>query len=150
MDACFFIGLYDTSDQFHTVARRQFENLFGGKSSRNVLVAPWPILYESLGTRQARNTVSTGLVRQHLTYLKINQQLLLLDDSAFRQKALDSHTDDARTLSLVDRVLRAMIEEKTALFDVLLTYNTRDFIDACQVRGMTLLNEEIDEVQYAS
>ncbi len=150
MDACFFIGLYDTRDQYHGVARRQFENLFGDKSARNVLVAPWPILYESLGTRQARNTASTNLVRRDLTYLKVNRQLLLLDDSAFRQKALDSHTDDARTLSLVDRVLRGMIEQEISLFDALLTYNTKDFIDACQVRRMTLLNEKFDETQYAS
>jgi predicted nucleic acid-binding protein len=149
VDACFLIGLYDTNDQHHSTSIRHFDALFGEESARHQLVAPWPILYECLGTRYARSTQKPILFNQHWNYLSKSGQLVLLDDGPYREMPLDEHLQDrTRNLSLVDRVLRAMIIDKERFFDFFLTYNTGDFVDACQLRGIPLLNEESTAESY--
>jgi len=143
VDACFLIGLYDRNDQHHALAVRQFDALFGERSPRHVLVAPWPILYECCGTQQAKNSRKTFLLRESWDYLLLYGQLVLLDDLPYREQPLLEHMDmPSRSLSLVDRVLRAMILDRKRFFDFFLTYNTGDFVDACQLRGIPLLNEK--------
>lgn len=69
-------------------------------------------------------------------------QLLLLDDRPFRELSLQEHLEEnLRPLSLVDRVLRAMIVSPNRPFDYFLAYNTGDFHDACQISGIRLINE---------
>jgi len=66
----------------------------------------------------------------------------MYDDSPYREEALDDHMRwPRRTLSLVDRVIRSMIEDQKPLFDFLLTYNSGDFEDACRRYGIPLINE---------
>ena len=142
VDSCFLIGLYDKNDQHHNTAIRQFSALFGKRSAGHRLVAPWPVLYECLGTRYARDPRKAVLLNQHWNYLRRSGPLVLLEDQAFRDRSLVDHLEGRpRKLSLVDRVLRAMILERKSLFDVFLTYNTGDFADACKKRGIFLLNE---------
>jgi predicted nucleic acid-binding protein len=144
VDACFLIGLYDKDDQHHAVAIRQFDALFGEKSPRHILVAPWPILYECCGTQQAKNPRKVSTLSRYWDYLGRYGQLIRLDDLPYREQQLDEHMEEAlRPLSLVDRVLRAMIQDNRSLFDYFLTYNTGDFADACQCRGIPLLNENV-------
>jgi hypothetical protein len=89
------------------------------------------------------------LFNQHWNYLSKSGQLVLLDDGPYREMPLDEHLQDrTRNLSLVDRVLRAMIIDKERFFDFFLTYNTGDFVDACQLRGIPLLNEESTAESY--
>jgi predicted nucleic acid-binding protein len=149
VDACFLIGLYDESDSRHSISIQHFDALFGEKAARNQLVAPWPILYECCGTRQAMNPRKTDLLRHHWNYLQRNGRLVLLDDRTFREQPLEEHlTERSRQLSLVDRVLRAMIIDQHRPFDFFLTYNTGDFADACQSSGVYLLNENISAISY--
>lgn len=143
VDSCFLIGLYDRDDQHHTTAACHFAAFFGESSGRNQLVAPWPILYECLGTRFARNARSSVLFNQHWNYLSESGQIVLLDDGPFRSLPLKIHIEDrTRNLSLVDRVLRAMILDEERFFDFFLTYNTGDFADACQTGGIPLINQD--------
>jgi predicted nucleic acid-binding protein len=142
VDACFLIGLYDKDDQYHTVAARQFDALFGESSKRHRMIAPWPILYECLGSRYARDPRKSSIFNQRWNYLLESDQLQLLDDRSFREIALDEHLFiRSRPLSLVDRVLRAMIEDPRHPFEFFLTYNTRDFEDVCRAGEVLLLNE---------
>jgi predicted nucleic acid-binding protein len=149
VDACFLIGLYDQDDQHHATAIRQFSALFGKPSAGHHLVAPWPILYECLGTRYARDPRKTALLNQHWNILQRSQRLVLLEDKPFREQSLAEQLQDRlRNLSLVDRVLRAMILDRKSLFDIFLTYNTADFADACGKRGIPLLNEKSEPLAY--
>jgi len=142
VDACFLIGLYDKDDQHHSQAVHQFDALFGEGSLRHILVAPWPILYECCGTQQAKNPWKTSILCEYWDYLGRYGQLIRLDDLPYREMPLAEHMQERlRPLSLVDRVLRAMIQDNKSLFDYFLTYNTGDFADACQLRGIPLLNE---------
>jgi predicted nucleic acid-binding protein len=143
VDACFLIGLYDAQDERHDHAMKHFSSIFGEESARNTLVAPWPILYECCGTRQAKNSRRTNQLREHWGYLNRFGQLQLIDDTPYRNEQLVEHLDeDARILSLADRVLRAMILDARRTFDYFLTYNTGDFADACQHSGIFLINEK--------
>jgi predicted nucleic acid-binding protein len=149
VDACFLIGLYDRDDQYHSIAVRQFEALFAGKTERNQLIAPWPILYESLGSRYARDLRKSALFNQRWKYLYESNQLRLLDDGPFREVSLDEHLRErSRPLSLVDRVLRAIIEDHKRHFDFFLTYNSGDFWDACDRSSVYLLNEYTSPESY--
>jgi hypothetical protein len=149
VDACFLIGLYDRDDQHHATALRQFDALFGEESVRNQLVVPWPILYECMGTRYARNPQKSILFNQRWTYLYEAGQLVLLDDCPFRDRQLNGHMGGrSRALSLVDCVLRAMILDRERLFDFFLTYNTGDFVDDCQIGDIPLLNEDSSAESY--
>jgi predicted nucleic acid-binding protein len=149
VDACFLIGLYDESDSHHSTSNRHFDALFGEKAARNQLVVPWPILYECCGTRQATNPRKAALLRQHWNYLQRNGRLVLMDDSAFRERPLEEHlAERSRQFSLVDRVLRAMILDRQRPFDFFLTYNTGDFADACQSGDVYLLNESTSAESY--
>jgi hypothetical protein len=149
VDACFLIGLYDESDSYHPTSVVHFELLFGEKSTRNQLVVPWPILYECCGSRQATDPKKATLLRENWSYLQRSGRLVLLDDTPFREQQLETHlTDRSRQLSLVDRVLRAMILDRRRPFDFFLTYNTGDFADACQDGRVYLLNENISAESY--
>src|ERR1035441_4045717 len=106
VDACFLIGLYDKHDQHHSLAVRQFDALFGEKSPRHILVAPWPILYECCGTQQSRSHWKTSLLCDYWKYLGRYGQLVRLDDLPYRELPLREHMEmPSRSLSLVDRVL---------------------------------------------
>jgi hypothetical protein len=149
VDACFLIGLSDKDDQHHWSAVRHFDALFGEESGRHQFVAPWPILYECLGTRWARDPRKLVLLRQLWNYLSGSGQLVLLDDELYRGLSLDELLEGSRrALSLVDRVLRAMILHHERSFDFFLTYNTGDFVDACEFRGITLIIEASSPESY--
>lgn len=149
VDACFLIGLYDRDDQHHGTADRHFEALFGEESARHQLVAPWPILYECLGTRYAKDTRKSILFNRHWNYLGRAGQLVLLDDGPFRERPLIEHFETrTRALSLVDRVLRTMILDRERHFDFFLTYNTPDFADVCQIGDIPLINQESSPGSY--
>lgn len=149
VDACFLIGLYDKDDQHHLASTRHFSTLFGEESARHQLVAPWPILYECMGTRYSKQFHRPLLLQQHWNYLSEAGQLVLLDDGPYRDRSLSEHIGpQVRALSLVDRVLRAMILDESPHFDFFLTYNTADFADACRLGGVPLINEESTSESY--
>jgi predicted nucleic acid-binding protein len=149
VDACFLIGLYDRDDQYHDAAMRQFEALFGPESARHQLVAPWPVLYECLDTRCTKDPRKSALLSRIWNGLSDSGQLVLIDDGPFRETPLRELLEEtSRALSLVDRVLRAMILSRERLFDYFLTYNTGDFSDACQRGSLPLINEESAPESY--
>jgi predicted nucleic acid-binding protein len=149
VDAGFMIGLYDETDGYHEISLRHFEELFGEYSARHQLVIPWPILYESCGTRQAKSFQSAQKLLNLWSFLRREGQLILLDDAPFRDKPLEEHLDKVvRPMSLVDRVLRAVILNQERQFDYFLTYNTGDFADACKLGGIHLLNERSSADSY--
>jgi hypothetical protein len=66
------------------------------------------------------------------------RQLIFLDDSPYRQAAIDEcfyevrvHRQELRPLSLTDRVIRRILEETRIKVDVLITFNVADFADLC-------------------
>lgn len=69
----------------------------------------------------------------------------IIEDSEYKQNALtltiDSSLVKDRPLSLVDMVIRLMLEDINLKIDYLITFNTGDFIDLCHKRGIGLISE---------
>lgn len=150
VDSCFFIGLYDERDQHHASAVRDFIALFGEKSPRHVLAVPWPILYECLGTRYSRDLRKIAQMNRHWRYLSKAGRLSLIEDQFLREGILAEHfLGQGRSLSLVDRMLRALIFDPQSHIDALVTYNIGDFADACAKRGIPLINQHSEAGDYA-
>ena len=129
-DACFLIGLYDETDQYHAQARNCFvEHIEKG---RNMLLLPWPIMYGSVSTRMARSERRMRAIDRHLRTLRVNRQVEFIDDSCYRIEALaecfpDSPNRRYRPLSLADVVIRKMLMHGELRVNALATFNVGDF-----------------------
>lgn len=147
-DAGFLIALYDERDSYHENASARFQAFFAPDSLRNVLLAPWPILYESLNTRQARRRRTLQQLNLDWTILDRSDQLILLSDGVYREQALRDYLEvtanGSREFSLTDRVIRAVLADKANTIDALLTYNSRDFFDICALHRVLLIDQNSD------
>lgn len=150
-DAGFLIALYDPRNAHHAHAVTRFDAFFSPDSLRHVLLAPWPILYESLNTRQARREPALQQLSMDWTILDRNEQLILFSDAAYREQALWDYLEiqvkGARALSLADRVIRAVLADPENTIDALLTYNSRDFSDVCAIQGIYLIDQHSEALQ---
>ena len=64
-----------------------------------------------------------------------------LDEVPYREDAYEQTIRTARTrpMSLVDMVMRLMLDDVNVRVDGLLTFNPRDFHDVCRTRGLEML-----------
>ena len=137
LDTSFLIALYDDRDQYHGPATRHFVKYLD--RTRNSLLSPWPIVYETLRTRLVRNQQRLRRFRRDWLRFQREGRLTLLDDLPFRDEALNDCLAEAdrirgtyRTLSLVDRVIRALLADTGLKIDYFFTFNERDFADVCR------------------
>ena len=124
VDTGYFIALHDERDEHYATAK-QHQHLLELHS----VVLPWPILYETINTRFAKRP---GVLMQ-IDAIVAKRNTLLLDDSPYRETAYRQVLEFSRKrpLSLVDVVLRAVIEDVNVHVSALLTFNTGDFYDVC-------------------
>ena len=130
-DTGYLIALYDERDEHYAMAKSNSHLL-----ERHPVILPWPVLYETINTRFARRpTILKGI-----DAVIANANTLLLDDSPYREAAYRQvqQTSRERPLSLVDAVLRAVIEDENVRIAGLLTFNARDFYDLCYPRHVDL------------
>lgn len=134
VDTSFWIALFEQDDRHHPDALEWEESLLG---FRQVLF-PWPILYETLRTRFIRRR--SWMPRFNALLRRGNA--LRLDDAKYREPGLEtiltSHGRGRCTLSLVDRVLQLIIEDRSVGVSCLFTYNTVDFETLCRQRRVAL------------
>ena len=134
VDTGFWIALFNGRDQYHTAA--------SGKAPMidNVRIAfPWPILYETIDTRFVKNSV--GMTR--LNMLLKSPKTVLIDDTSYRDSALNvtirEPQNPLRPISLVDMVIRFILDDPNVSIDALLTFNESDFADICRKRRIEIL-----------
>jgi len=132
-DTGVWYAMFDPRDQHwdDTQEKEELLDLFG-------LVIPWPTLYETLRTRM----VSNRSALQHLQEYLRRPQVVFLDDSSYREEALDLAFSSAlrnfRPLSMVDCLIRLMLEDVNVRVDYLATCNERDFADVCHKRHIEM------------
>ena len=134
VDTGFWIALFNGRDQYHAAA--------SGKAPiiDNVRIAfPWPTLYETINTRFIKNSV--GMVR--LNMLLKSPKTVLIDDASYRDTALHvtirEPQNPLRPISLVDMVIRFILDDPNIRIDALLTFNESDFADICRKRRIEIL-----------
>lgn len=130
-DTGYLIALYDERDKHHATAQRNKRLL-----ELYPVVLPWPVLYETINTRFARRPRALMLIDAIIA----KADTILLDDSPYREAAYRQvqQTSRQRPLSLVDAVLRAVIEDENVRISGLLTFNIKDFHDLCRPRHVEL------------
>lgn len=135
IDTCFWYGLYDTSDQHHHQSYKLADYLHLAE-----IIIPFPTLYETLNTR----FTSQALWLNQFEILTKNSNIHFIDDTEYKENVyaltVDSSINRHRPLSLVDMVIRLMLEDVNLKIDYLITYNKSDFIDVCTRKNIILLD----------
>lgn len=132
-DTCFWIGLVDTTDQYHKAA-----NEIADLIDNNKIILPWPCLYETMSTHLARR-------KERLLYFErliSKSSVELLDDSNYKFNALKETfilNQLGFTYSLTDSVIREILKDINIRIRYLVTFNATDFEDICQRRKITIL-----------
>ncbi len=133
-DTGMWYGIFDSRDQRYNEAQSKVEffDLF-------TIVIPWPTVYETLRTRFVRNRSGLQLFEIFLKTHRIEY----IDDDIYKNKALDLSIESSlrkgRPLSMVDCLLRLIIDDPNVKIDYLLTFNRSDFIDACRKNRVEIL-----------
>ncbi|MBF0507846.1 MAG: hypothetical protein HQK57_02845 [Deltaproteobacteria bacterium] len=132
VDTSFWIALYDIKDRRHSEAVDRESVL----TISNVIL-PWPILYETLRTRFVKRPWGLQF-RLLLSTLQVSH----VCDTPYRQRAYDDTVSDSnvrRGISMVDMLIRLMLEDKSLGITHLLTFNVKDFEDVCRERRIELV-----------
>jgi predicted nucleic acid-binding protein len=132
VDTGFWFALFRSDDQYHAQALGKEEILH----SLN-LVLPWPSLYETLNTEFVRDSRSM----REFDRVRLRPNVALADDAPYREAAYNETFVLARKrpLSLVDMVIRCILDDVNVRTDCLLTFNPRDFVDVCRRRQIEIL-----------
>lgn len=134
VDTGVWYALFDNRDQHHAEAREKLELLEFFQ-----LLMPWPVAYETLRTRFVRNT---DALRRFERFLEI-RRVTYLDDALFRNAAfnasLESSLRGGRPLSMVDCLIRFILDDVNTRVDYLATFNAPDFADVCAFRGIEII-----------
>jgi len=136
VDSCFWFALFDARDPFHDKANELVHLLDLG-----YIILPYPTLYETINTRFTRNRT---WVEEFEKTLK-NNKTRTIEDNPYRENALtmtfDSTINKKRPMSLVDMVIRLMLDDINLKIDYLISFNTVDFIDICLKNRIELISE---------
>lgn len=94
-------------------------------------IIPWPITYETMSSKFAKNRLAMQGFEKQLKSPRIQ----FLDDVSYRESALkhalDSSLRQQRPLTLTDCLLRVVIDEPGPGLKYLATYNVKDFSGVC-------------------
>lgn len=134
-DAGFWIALLDKGDDgYHQSAT----DLWDIVKDEYILI-PWPIFYEVLRTRLVKKPWLLTQFKFKLSEIEWTK----IDDSKYRDSALENTIAliDKRELSLVDRVLRLIIDDISGEYKInyLITYNKKDFYDVCYPNSVEMI-----------
>jgi predicted nucleic acid-binding protein len=128
-DTGFWIALFCKRDAHHQTAKGLSATVLD-----NVYM-PWPLMYEALNTRMVKNpNFVSGFARHAFATDR------RIDDTKYRDECVRRTIDDSkrRPMSLVDRVVRAIIDDSDMQIGTLLTFNDGDFVDVCRIRGVEM------------
>jgi predicted nucleic acid-binding protein len=134
IDSGFWFALLDERDPYFPQAQAKADVL------RNVsYILPWPVLYETMCTRFVRRP---DKILQFETFLK-RPHAVIMDDTPYRSDSLDRVFSEARrgfrAISLVDTVVRLILDDVNVMKHGLITFNPRDFADVCARRRVPMI-----------
>ena len=138
LDSGVWYALCDARDR--TASREVIDDIYA-RVTVHTIVVPWPIVYETLRTRFVRSRPAMERFEQEIR----SRRIILLDDAPYRDDAL-AHAIEwsprrGRALSMVDCVLRLLLDDVQTRIQYLVTYNQRDFVDVCERRRIELWSQ---------
>src|SRR5947209_6988308 len=91
------------------------------------VVVPWPTMYETLRTRFVKNKPALGRFERFLK----GRQVVYLDDAGYRDEAFELSFEWSlrrkRPISMVDWIIRLVIDDVNVRLAYLATFNANDF-----------------------
>lgn len=140
VDSCFWFAYLGTrNDSLKPIADKIYDRL--EKLECNVII-PFPSLYETINTKLLKDK-NKKAADWFLQQLNTNTRYIRVPDDKYRDAAFTAtSTNRSRGISLVDNILRIMMEDKSVRVDTLITFNTGDFLDVCTKCGIELINEK--------
>lgn len=132
-DSGFWYAYYNAGDAHHTEAVEAMPYV-----QRAQLVFPWPILYETLNTKFLGKKRWAADFERKMKALRPD----LVEDGEYRSIALEqcmnAGAEGGRCLSLVDRVIRLVLDDSRHRVNFLVTYDPGHFTDVCARRGIEI------------
>lgn len=136
-DSCFWFALCNEDDSYHLSAVDYLE-LFESSKDEVKLIIPFPSLYETLRTAFCKREKAM----QHFNRVIDAFGYFVFDDN-YREssyaKVKSSQNYQGRHFSLVDMIIRSIIEDNNVRKDALVTSNIHDFDDITSVYGVEIL-----------
>lgn len=136
VDTGVWIRLFDRRDG-GPGAREDVEALFDLVRVHTIIL-PWPIAFETLRTRLVRNKIATRLLEREMKAPNIT----FLDDRDYRDEAFRIAVESSRIgrpLSMVDCLLRLIMDDVNVKINYFATYNDADFSDVCAGRRILMI-----------
>lgn len=134
IDTGVWYGVFDPNDRYFSQATSMTEYF-----DHVELVVPWPTVYETLHTHFVRKKPALHRFEKFLKSRKITY----IDDVKYRddalQDALEFSLRKGRPLSMVDCLMRRILDDQNVKIDYLLTFNRRDFFDVCHKNRVEFL-----------
>lgn len=136
IDTCFWFAYYDGSDGHHQEAQK----IMGMLRHHRILV-PYPTLYETIDTRFCRRPEWID----HFNRLINSSQCVLIQDDQYKAQTLALSVDFVllknRAISLVDMVIRQMIDDVNLRSDAVISFNSVDFVDICRKKSKIFISD---------
>ncbi|SEH27860.1 PIN domain-containing protein [Rhizobium sp. NFR12] len=140
VDTGVWICLCDERDR---AATREEISLIFELIRPHTIVMPWPVAFETLRTRMVSNKIASGILERELKSAPIE----FLDDSRYREDAFQLALESSRRgrpLSMVDCLLRLLMEDRNVKVDFFATFNDGDFHDVCAAKGIEMFPGSLD------
>jgi predicted nucleic acid-binding protein len=136
IDTGFWYAFYDESDPYHRKAVEIM--LFVNK---HTILIPFPSLYETINTRFAKRKKWMDSFRSLIN----SPSCVLIPDDEYKRDTLvmtlNSSLEKNRPISLVDMVIRQMLDDVNLKSDAIITFNPEDFYDICLSRNIILISD---------
>ena len=134
VDTGYWLALCDAKDTYYTQAGSKAHYI-----QSLTVIFPWPILYETLGTRFVKNRLGMSNFERILK----RPNVLFVNDVFYRNAAFEQTLQEsqrgARSISLCDMMLRLILQDEKLRIDALLTFNPKDFYDVCRSAKVQML-----------
>lgn len=124
VDSCIWFALVDKKDAYS-----QYAEVIANMLQPHKILVPYPSLYETINTKLVKN--ERGQADRLFDYLNNAEKVTLIPDDKYRQEALravQSNLEKGKTYSLVDMIIRLMMEDVNLGPIAVMTFNVKDFV----------------------
>jgi predicted nucleic acid-binding protein len=134
VDTGFWYAVFNKQD-CHTGEAEILMDKYFDKPAYEIVV-PFPTMYELLRTKFVKNKKALDEIRQ----LFHSGRITRIDDDLYRSDALELTLGETRrNISLVDNIIRLILDDKNIGARGLITFNVGDFQDVCQKNRIEIL-----------
>lgn len=134
VDTGFWYAVFDKKD-CHRNEAEGIVNKYFDNPAYEILV-PFPTMYELLRTKFVKNKQALTEIKQ----LFLSGRITKIHDDRYREPALDLTLSEARrNISLVDNIIRLMLDDNEISAKGLVTFNVGDFHDVCLKNNIEIL-----------